>query len=68
MATNISPYLEGIRMGARMAARNALSLPARPDFETNAEAELERVRAVLTEALTNVVKAQSEYQNKKVMA
>ena len=63
-----SAYLIGIETGARMAARNALMLPKRPNFETNAEAELERAFKVLAGALDAVITAQKEYRNKPVDA
>ena len=63
-----STYLIGIETGARMAARNASMLPKRPDFETNAEAELERAFKVLADALDAVITAQREYSSKPVDA
>lgn len=65
-ASDYSAYLTGIEMGARIMARNAKLLPARPDFETNAEAELARAREVLADALEHVVQAQAAYQRKPV--
>jgi hypothetical protein len=64
--SDYSAYLTGIELGARIMSRNARLLPSRPDFETNAEAELARARTVLAEALENVVKAQAAYQSKRV--
>jgi hypothetical protein len=66
--SDYSAYLTGIEMGARIMTRNARLLPARPDFETNAEAELERARTVLADALEAVVQAQVIYQRKPVEA
>jgi hypothetical protein len=66
--SDYSAYLTGIEMGARIMTRNARLLPARPDFETNAEAELARARAVLADALEAVVQAQVIYQRKPVEA
>jgi hypothetical protein len=66
--SDYSAYLTGIEMGARIMIRNARLLPARPDFETNAEAELARARKVLADALEAVVQAQVIYQRKPVEA
>jgi hypothetical protein len=66
--SDYSAYLTGIEMGARIMTRNARLLPARPDFETNAEAELARARKVLADALEAVVQAQVIYQRKPVEA
>jgi hypothetical protein len=66
--SDYSAYLTGIEMGARIMTRNARLLPARPDFETNAEAELARARMVLADALEAVVQAQVIYQRKPVEA
>jgi hypothetical protein len=67
-ASDYSAYLTGIEMGARIMTRNARLLPARPDFETNAEAELARARKVLADALEAVAQAQVIYQRKPVEA
>jgi hypothetical protein len=63
--SDYSAYLTGIEMGARIMTRNARLLPARPDFETNAEAELARARTVLADALEAVVKAQSNTRTRR---
>lgn len=59
-------YLDGIEIGARMAARNARMLPNRPDFETRAEDELANAHQALAAALEQIVTAQAEFRSKAV--
>lgn len=63
---SITPYLEGIRMGANMAARNARMLVARPNFETLAEDDLQKAREAVTSALAAIEAAQAAYQGTEV--
>jgi DNA-binding GntR family transcriptional regulator len=64
--SNVSFYLTGIEMGAKMAARNVRMLPEKPAFETWAEDALEEARKTMTEALEEIEQAQAEYQLKPV--
>lgn len=64
----VAPHLQFITSGAQMAARHARMLPVRPGFQSYAEDELAQCRQVLTEALTEIVKAQAAYQSKPVDA
>jgi hypothetical protein len=64
----IKSHLVFIEAGAQMAASHARSLIARPDFTTLAQDELAEARAVLDNALAQIVAAQATYQSKKVEA
>jgi hypothetical protein len=64
----ISKPLQFIEAGAAMAARHARMLPARPVWETKAEAELIATRQVLESALANVIAAQAIYASKSEAA
>lgn len=60
----VKPHLHFIEAGANMAARHASMLPCKPYFETHAEEELAKARAVLEAALQNIIAAQQTYENK----
>lgn len=60
----VKPHLHFIEAGANMAARHAVMLPCKPYFETFAEEELAKARAVLEAALQNIVEAQATYEHK----
>lgn len=60
----VSPHLQFIEAGCEMAARHVGFLPIKPDFETKAEAGLERTRKVLEGALAKIKAAQKAYHKK----
>lgn len=60
----VRPHLHFIEAGANMVARHASLLPCKPYFETIAEDELAKSRAVLEAALQNIIAAQQTYENK----
>lgn len=62
----IKPHLDYIASGADMAARHARALPCKPAFTTHAQDELAETRAVLEQALANIVAAQAIYAGKPV--
>lgn len=64
--SDISFYLQGIEMGARIVRSNVLQLPSRPPYETLAEEALEEACRALSHALETIVQAQAEYQSKPV--
>jgi hypothetical protein len=64
----VSKPLQFIEAGAAMAARHAHRLPGRPAWETKAQCELERARAVLEAALEDIKAAQSIYARKELVA
>jgi hypothetical protein len=61
----MTPRLDKIEAGARMALRNAERLPTRPLFYTRAEAALRDCEAVLAAALDNVRGALAAIENKE---
>lgn len=67
-ADDYRSYLSGIELGARQAARNAKMLPARPEFETNAEAELDHAFRTLAAALDEIITARKALKGKPVAA
>lgn len=62
----VSKHLQFIEAGAQMTVRHAEMLPLKPSFETKAEDELVKARAVLEGALANIIAAQAVYANKPV--
>jgi len=63
---SITPYLDGIRMGANMAARNARMLVARPSFETMAQDDLQKAREAVKAALATIEAAEAAYNGAEV--
>ena len=61
---SIAPHLTAAREYAYRAGREISRLPARPDFFTLAQDELEQARIALEAALETVKAAQSEYAAK----
>ena len=60
----VSPHLNFIECGCDMALQHANALPLKPAFQTHAQDELAKTRAVLEAALANIIKAQSVYESK----
>lgn len=62
----VDHQLDLIEAGARMCARHAEALPARPVFRTLAEDDMRRCQTVLEQALIDVRKARAIYRKKPV--
>jgi hypothetical protein len=62
----IAPHLTAAREYAYRASREISRLPARPDFFTLAQDELEQARKALEGALATVIAAQSLYEAKPI--
>lgn len=60
----IAPHLTAAREYAYRASREISRLPARPDFFTLAQDELEQARIALEAALETIKHAQSLYEAK----
>lgn len=63
---NIAPHLTAAREYAYRASREISRLPARPDFFTLAQDELEQARKSLEAALETIKHAQSLYEVKPI--
>ena len=61
---SIAPHLTAAREYAYRAGREISRLPARPDFFTLAQDELEQARIALEAALETVKAAQAEFEAK----
>lgn len=64
---HVDSHLQFIEAGSKMTARHAAMLPGKPVWESLAENDLAKARAVLETALAEVTSAQAIYAAKPVI-